>query len=790
MRFFLVGAFFIFSLQVQAQLTLSGKVVELGSGEPLSYANIVIKSKKSGTTTNVDGFFTLYGIPSDTSIIQFSYVGYNLKEIAYNKLIGKSIKIELDPISTSLNEVVIQAETSNYINVQEGVSRVRLSTKQITTLPSVGEVDIFRSLQLLPGVSGTNESSAGLFVRGGTPDQNLVLLDGMTVYKVDHFFGFFSAFNANAVKDVQLFKGGFPAKYGGRTSSVVDLTGKTGSFEKIRGSAGINFLSANAMIELPFAKKFSLLLAGRRSYTDVIQSGLYKNLTGNFLDNDQQVGNLSFNELEPSFYFYDWNAKLSFRPSDKDMISLSTYNGQDFLDQSRTLFREIDFGSNIPIRHVNIDVAEQTDWGNKAASLKWSRQWNSKWYSNLLVAGSEYFSNYDVDVLFQLTIPSLDSVQNEFKAKGVETNRVRDYSIKLDNELQLSEKHRLGFGASHTITSIDYSAVRDDTINILTTDQESYYTSIYASDTWSPNSKLHIEAGLRASYYELTDDYLYSPRLSVGYSITDKIKLKGAYGLHYQFVNRIINETITEGSRDFWLLADGDLVGVSNATHYVLGASYESNGWLFDVEGYWKELEGLSEFSLRFRSNEEFTPEELFFKGSGVAQGVEALIQKKAGQYSGWLAYTWGQVVNTFPELNEGDAFYASHDQRHEVKLVNSYDIGEWSVAANFVYGSGKPFSEPEGFYTVEQLNGDPLQFVSVGKKNGSRIPPYHRLDLSVHRRFDIGKAKADLGVSLFNIYGRKNTWYYKYDFDQTPFLRTEVNYLGFTPNISFNVSF
>lgn len=790
MRLFLAAFIFLFSFQVQAQFSLSGKVVELGSGEPLSYANIVIKSKKSGTTTNVDGFFTLYGIPSDTSIIQFSYVGYTLKEIVYNQLIGKIIKIELDPISTSLNEVVIQAESSNYINVQEGVSKVRLSTKQITALPSIGEVDIFRSLQLLPGVSGTNESSAGLFVRGGTPDQNLVLLDGMTVYKVDHFFGFFSAFNANAVKDVQLFKGGFPAKYGGRTSSVVDLTGKTGSFEKIRGSAGINFLSANAMIEIPFAKKFSLLLAGRRSYTDVIQSGLYKNLTGNFLDNDQQIGNLSFNELEPSFYFYDWNGKLSFRPSDKDMISLSVYNGKDFLDQSRTLLRVIDFGSGIPVRHVNIDIAEKTDWGNKAGSLKWSRQWNSKWYSNLLVAGSEYFSNYDIDVLFQLTIPEMDSVENEFRAKGIETNRVRDYSIKLDNELQLSEKHKLGFGAAHTITSIDYSAIRDDTVNLLISEQESYYTSIYASDTWSPSPKLNIEAGLRASYYELTDDYLYSPRLSMGFTLTEKIKLKAAYGLHYQFVNRIINETITEGSRDFWLLADGDLVGVSSATHYVLGASYESNGWLFDVEGYWKELQGLTEFSLRFRSSDEFIPEELFFEGSGVAQGVEVLIQKKSGQYSGWISYTLGQVVNTFPGLNEGESFYASHDQRHEFKLVNSYDIGEWSVAANFVYGSGKPFSEPEGFYTVEQLNGDPLQFVSVGKKNGSRIPPYHRLDLSVHRRFDIGKAKADLGVSLFNIYGRKNIWYYKYDFDQTPFLKTDVNYLGFTPNISFNVSF
>lgn len=764
--------------------------MEEGSGEPLSYANIVIKSKGTGTSTNVDGFFTLYGIPSDTSVLQFSYVGYKIKEAPYNQLAGKNVTVALEPLSTSLSEVVIQAEASNYIDVQEGVSRARLSTKQITTLPSVGEVDIFRSLQLLPGVSGTNESSSGLFVRGGTPDQNLVLLDGMTVYKVDHFFGFFSAFNANAIKDVQLFKGGFPAKYGGRTSSVVDLTGKTGSFEKMGGSAGVNFLSANAMVELPIGHKLSILLAGRRSFTDIIQSDLYKSITGKFIDNDQQFRNLNYNEIEPDFYFYDWNAKVSFRPGDRDLISISTYSGKDFLDQSRNLLREIDFGSNIPARNVTIDVTEKTDWGNNGASLKWSRQWNEVWYSNLLVAGSEYFSNYDVDGVFQLTIPSMDSLVNEIRRTGKETNRVRDYSIKLDNELQLSEKHKLTFGAAHTITTVDYSAVQDDTIAILESDQESYYTSVYAGDAWQPTTKLTIEPGFRASYYELTDDYLYSPRLNVGYQLTSKIKLKAAYGLHYQFVNRVINETITEGSRDFWILADGDLVDVSSAIHYVAGVSYETNGWLFDVEGYWKELQGLSEFSLQNRSSESYDPEELFFKGYGTAKGVEFLIQKKAGQFSGWLSYTLGQIVHTFPELNEGQPFYALHDQRHEVKLVSSYDIGDWSIAANFVFGSGKPFSEPEGFYTIEQLNGDDLQFVSVGTKNGSRLPAYHRLDLSAHHRFPIGKAKADIGISLFNIYGRKNVWYYKYDFDQTPYLRTEVDYLGFTPNVSLNVSF
>jgi len=776
---------------VCAQYSLSGKVVEARTGEPLSYATIVIKTRKTGTTTNVDGFFTLFGIPTDTSIIQFSYMGYALKEFAYKDIAGSNPVIRLKPLSISLSEVVVQANTNNYINVQEGVSRVRLSTRQIAALPNVGEVDIFRSLQLLPGVSGTNESSAGLFVRGGTPDQNLVLLDGMTVYKVDHFFGFFSAFNANAIKDVQLYKGGFPAKYGGRTSSVVDLTGKTGSFEKFGGNVGINLLSANAMLELPLGRKVSVLVAGRRSYTDVIQSDLYKNLTGNLLDKDQQFRNLNFNEIEPAFYFYDWNAKLSFRPSDKDMLSASVYNGRDFLDQSRNLLRIVNFGSGIPVRHLTIDVAEKTDWGNLGASLKWSRQWNSKWYTNLLVAGSEYFSNYDIRGVFRQTIPALDSLENEIKAGGIEENKVTDYTVTFDNEILLSAKHKLSVGAAYTQTAIDYQAVRDDSITILQTDQEAYYTSVYLADSWTPTTKFTVDAGLRATYYEMTDNFFFAPRLNMTYQLQDKIKLKAAYGLHYQFVNRVINENLTEGSRDFWLLADGGQVEVSSASHYVLGIAYETHGWLFDVEGYWKEMQGLSEFSLRFRTNEEFNPDELFFTGDGSAQGIEFLIQKKAGQYSGWFSYTLGQVVHTFAGLNEGQPFYALHDQRHEIKLVNSYDIGAWSVAANFVFGSGKPFSEPEGFYTIAQLNGDPLQFVSVGSKNASRLPAYHRLDVSAHHRLALGKtAELDIGLSIFNLYGRRNTWYYKYDFQQTPYVKTEVNYLGITPNISLNLSF
>lgn len=782
----------LLSVSANAQFRLSGKIVEAESGEPLSYSSIILKSTGKGTSANIEGFFTLFDIPSDTAKILISYVGYEILSTSISELDGNDDKIiTLKAISTSLNEVTIRAPNSgNLISTQEDVSKIRLSTRQISTLPSVGEVDIFRSLQLLPGVSGTNESSAGLFVRGGTPDQNLVILDGMTVYKVDHFYGFFSAFNANAIKDVQLFKGGFPAKYGGRLSSVVDMTGKTGSFEKAGGSIGINLLSINGYVEVPIAKKISLLLAGRRSFTDILKSDVYKKITGNFIDEDQQFRNLNFNSIEPDFYFYDWNAKLSIKPGSDDLISFSIYNGKDYLDQSRDLLRIIDFGSRIPARNATLDIREYSDWGNLAGSMKWFRKWNAKWYTNLMVSSSVFFSNYDVTGQFQLTIPEEDSLVNEVTVTGIETNRVRENSLLFDNEILLSGNHSLNVGINVIQNDINYEAIRDDTLTLLNSDQESFLYAVYASDKFQFGNKIRGEIGLRTSYYELTEDYFWEPRFNINVNLNKTIKLKTGFGHHYQFANRIINESVTEGSREFWILADEDLVKISSSTQGVFGLTYDNSQWLLDIEGYYKCLKNLNEFSLRFRESEGFVPEELFFNGDGEAYGVEFLLQRLKGPLAGWISYTIGRVVYQFPEINEGKPFYALHDQLHELKLVASYDIGNWSIATNFVFGSGKAFSEPEGFYTLDLLGDTELQYTSTGDKNGSRLPAYHRLDLSGHYRFDLGKARADLGLSLFNLYNRNNVWYYKYDFQQTPYLKTQVNYLGFTPNLSFNVTF
>ncbi|PCE63716.1 TonB-dependent receptor [Sediminicola luteus] len=775
-----------------SQNQISGIVKDDANGETIPFATVMVKDTDTGTMGNSDGYFSLFNVPEGSTQLQISHVGYKTLYYTLDEATAMPIEVRLTALATELGEVVLTHHQNKILNVEQGVSKVVMATNQLKLLPNVGEVDVFRSLQLLPGVSATNENSSGLFVRGGTPDQNLVLLDGMTVYKVDHFFGFFSAFNTNAIKEIQLYKGAFPAKYGGRTSSVVDLMGKTGSFEKIGGQFGINLLSANGFLEIPLHDKWSISMAGRRSYTDIMESPLFNSISDNLLDSDAPatLTNAEIQQVEPDFYFYDWNTKLSYRPSSKDLISLSTYSGKDYLDESRILNRII-----TPPQTAAITIAgaidEFTNWGNNGASLKWSRQWDSKWYTSLLMAGSEYFSNYDRQIGFLVTRDGEPEPIQDFNTQIIEDNKVEELKASIDTEYAYNGKHKIGFGASYTQNHIDYSNVRDEDTIILERSQQAHYLAAYLSDTWVPTEKLNIEMGLRASYYNLTNDFLLAPRFSMRYQLSPKTQLKAAYGKHYQFTNRIINDNITEGSRDFWMLAETDIIPISEADLYVLGISYETQGWLFDIEGYYKYLSGLSEFSQQFRRTNGNGEAQLFFFGTGITKGLEFLIQKKSGAYTGWISYTLAQVRNTFPELNYGASFPALHDQLHELKWVQNYELGRWNFSSTFTYGSGKPYSEPQGQYSIDLLNGDGLGFVDVGSKNGSRLPAYHRLDVAAMYRFPLGKRiQSEVALSVFNLYNRKNVWYYEYDFNQSPVLVTQINYLGTTPNLSFNLKF
>ena len=775
-------------------ITISGIVKDKESGETLPFANVFVKDTNIGTTTNEDGFFTLFNVPSETSTLQVQYIGYKVEILVLNQEIVKNkIIILLIPDDNQLDEVVVSNDPGQQIvKMNKNVSQISLSPKKLASIPNLGEKDIFRAIQLIPGVSGTNESSSGLYVRGGTPDQNLVLLDGFTVYHVDHFYGFFSAFNSGAIKDIQLYKGGFPAEYGGRISSVMDLTGKTGNSNKFSLSAGLSLVSANATLEIPIGDKANLLIAGRRSYTDILKSGLYNSIFDLYNDSNQTNGNslpnfngFQQNQTQPTFYFYDLNTKFSYKPSDKDIISISIYNGEDNLDSSRE--NQNTFGSGTEERIINSDIEDLLNWGNWGSSFRWARQWSDKLYTNVVGSYSNYFSQRKR--INDISIQLIDTTTTN-KSGLIEDNNLNDYTLRIHNEYKINSKHSLEFGGQLTKNEVDYNYSLNDSISVIKQKDKGLIKTVYIQNKWSPTEKLNIIGGIRTTHFDVTNELYYEPRLSGSYQLNNKVKLKGAWGKYYQFVNRIVREDVTQGSRDFWLLANKENSPISFSQHLILGTSYEVDDWLFDVEYFEKEMTGLTEFSLRFQSALGTDPnDQLFFEGTGISRGVDFLIQKKVGKYTGWLGYTLSEVVHTFPDLSNSP-FYSLNDQRHEFKIVNVLKAGRWDLGATWVYGSGKPYTAPNGLYTITLLDGKETEYVSIGEKNGLRIDPYHRLDLSATYNFNLGSGKGEMGLSIFNLYNKTNTWYNEFEVVDNQVTETNVNYIGFTPSLFFNVSF
>ena len=779
-----------------AQADVVGTVRDSASNEVLPNVLVSVDDHAFRVFTNEFGRFVLVGLPPAAErVLRVEHLGYETREIALEAGAGGELSIQLVPRAIEIDGVTVTATTAaDIVALGEGAGQISLSPQRLGTLPSLGETDVFRTLQLLPGVSGTNDATSGLFVRGGTPDENLVLLDGMTVYHVDHFFGVFSAFNSDAVQDVRLFKGGFPAQYGGRTSSVVEMVGKSGDPEQFRMSGGVNLLSARAVTEVPLGGKGSWLVSARRSYTDLMRTGLYDAIFGTLegagdADPAPQgpgggagrgfggFGNFGQQVIEPDFYFYDLNSKLTFLPTPEDVLTLSVYGGEDRLDES-TLGQEITtpFGDT----RLTPDRADLSNWGNRGVSGRWARQWGSRLATDALFAYSQYFSEATLDV-----------ASSQFARGFDEDNRVKDITARLDNTWRPFASSEIGFGAQFTRNDVAYALtqLRGDSARTLNLDGESNLTAGYVQHSWTPSGRAGLTAGLRVTHHDGTGRSYWEPRASARYALTDQLSLTGAWGRYNQFVKRVENEDILEGSRDFWVLA-GDNIAPSSAEHWIGGIAYENDDYLFDVEGYVRDLGGVSQFSTRSRRAPGQRLAELFFEGTGTARGVEVLAQKKRGDLTGWIGYTLANVEHELTGFNDGLPFPASHDQRHEVNVVGSYQLGRWTLTGGWVYGSGRPYTIPEAQYPITLLDGRTLNYIHVGEKNGERLPAYHRLDLAASRRFEVRQFHYELNLSLFNVYGRDNVWYRQFDLTDLPMLVTDVTTLGFTPSIGLRAGF
>jgi hypothetical protein len=766
--------------------TVTGIIKDKASGEALPYVNVRVTGSAITALSNVDGHFTLLNVPSDTSTLEFNYLGYHKTQVYLNQDLNiERLPVEMEAKTTELDEVVVTADREELLQASGGsTSLMKMSPSKLATLPSLGEHDIFRAFQLMPGISGANEQTAGLYVRGGTPDQVLTLFDGFTVYNVDHMFGFFSAFNPNSIKDVQLFKGVFDAKYGGRLAAVMDITGKDGNDRSFNAGGEISLLSANLWFEQPFKNNLTTIVTFRKSYRGPLYNTLFDALRKNTGSAQQaQFGRRGrFNGTSVVSWFYDTSVKTTWKPTAKDVFSLSFYSGKDNLDNAPQLNLPSAFASRF-----NFNITDVTDWGNTGGSIKWSRRWNKKLYSNSLISYSTYFSTRNRSTTRTENNP--DGTTTTLNRGILEDNRLQDFSAKSDWELKLSDQSKLEFGGAVTYNYITYKFSQNDTSILVDRSTHGITANGYIQDKLSFfKGAVKITPGLRFDYFSPAGKPYLEPRLDFQYQMNKRITLKAAAGHYDQFVKRVVREDVLSGSRDFWVLTDGQKLPVASSNQYVAGLAYETKDWLFDAEAYYKTLNGISEYSVRYvPSAGNLAYQENFYNGTGIARGVDFLLQKKFGHYNGWIGYTIGEVRHNFSIYGTND-FYADNDVTHEFKFVNLYKWKRWDFSLTWIYASGRPYTAPEGGYQVKLLDGTYQDFLNVSAKNAYRLPAYHHLDIAATYNFRFINSPASLSASIFNVYNHTNIWYKEFEILNNQLLSTNVNYLGFTPNLTFSI--
>jgi len=748
----LLGLFIWSTTEVAAQQTasVSGYVTDSETGETLISANIGFQGTRLGASTNTLGYYTITNIEPGTYTLIGSYVGYQ----SYSRQItlepGENLRLDIGLIPESIELEEIEVRSQAELEEQKNIGTAQVNTELIKELPSVFEADVFRSVQLLPGVKAASDFSSGLYIRGGSPDQTLILLDRTTVYNPSHFFGFFSTFNPDAIKDVRLYKGGYPAEYGGRLGSVLTIYNKDGNRKETVGSATIGLLASRASIEGPY-KKGSWMLAVRRSTLEPLLAGLRQ----------------SVDNIPSKFYFYDVNGKINFDANANNKFSLAFYAGQD-----RVTFPFTD------------DAVFELDYGNQTVSGNWTHIFSEKLFSNTVLTGSRYF-NY----------PDFDLAGTPFSRE----NNIYDFSLKSDLEYLPNNEHRLKMGFWSGIFTFRLNDIFDQRTTFQSRIQNQY-ASFYVQDEWRPSDRWILTPGARFNYFSDGEYIRIEPRVAVEYRPTDRVRLQGAYGRYNQFITLISNEAFS--GFDVWLTS---AEGVSPAfgDQFVLGAkTIPFRDYGLDVEFYYRSMNDLFELDPFLPDVGGLPYQDVFRFGEGYAYGAEVFFEKRAGRFTGFLGYTLAFTWRKFPGFNseisnqeQTARFYPpKYDRRHDINAVGNYQLNDrWKFTASFNFATGQSYTKVLGRYVQYDLpwtNEDRNAF-TVGKVNASRLPNYHRLDISFSRTgrfFDLGN--SELQLQLINVYSRRNTWFYNFDFNENPIEINEVNMLPILPSISYTVNF
>ncbi|MCB0759908.1 MAG: carboxypeptidase-like regulatory domain-containing protein [Flavobacteriales bacterium] len=724
----------------------SGRIIDHSSREPLPFANVIAKYANLGTSTNADGFFRFEQFPSDTATLEISYIGYATLRIKLTpEMVNEAQPLELYRDFSILPVAAIVGEESKWMENASIVGITTLNADQLGSLPSLGESDPIRSIQLMPGINGTSDQSANLYIRGGRSDENLVLFDGFNMYHLDHFYGVFGALNQDAVKNIRLYRGWFPARFGGRLSSVIEITGKEGNQLKPKGKATVNFTSVSASVEAPIVKeKASIIVSARRSFTDVIFSPLYQQLFNNLYNSSiTQPGQNEVNTFDgaaPDYHFYDVTAKLTWHPGSKDVVQFSAYRAQDNL--------LIEYDAEFPEFEEVINYRDESSWGNAGAALRWGHAAKSGWYSDVNLSWSNYKSAlFARDAVYEIPFDLRDTVYSD------QTSSLQEWSFK-GSLARTIDEHAIEFGTwiNHNRIQFDYASTGQVTRNIV---DESPLVAVYAQDEFTWLFDILANAGVRMSYFGNTNTVYTEPRIALSKPLWFGFSASVAYGRYFQVIRKVRSQNLFRNTPDYWALSDLEQVPVGRNDQIQGQIAWEDNRFRFQVEGYYRWLKGTIEDPLTFRNDGAVDNNQLF-TGDGSAWGGEVMLQKLTGQHTGWVSATVGRVYYDLDQL-EQKQLYPSHDQLFEMKWAYIFRIPRWKFSATFVYGSGKPYSPVLGTYTIPLVNGNDQRIIVPGDFNSGRLAPYHRLDLGVQYTLSFKKSNIDLGLFAYNVYNRKN---------------------------------
>ncbi len=738
----------------QTRYTISGTITDRNSGEHIIGATIRDLKSGKGTATNTFGYYSLT-LPSDSALIAITYIGY--KPEAFSILLENNVvqNIGMEESST-LEEVQVIGQRYERVEERAQMGRIDIPIQQIKNVPAfLGEKDVMKALQLLPGVSGGGEGQSGIYVRGGGPDQNLILLDGVPVYNVSHLFGFFSVFNPDAVKDVSLIKGGFPARYGGRLSSVIEINMKEGNENEFHGEGTIGLVASKLTLEGPIKKgKSSFIVSGRRTYIDLLARPLIK--AGFRADGgDGVVG----------YFFDDVNAKINYHITPKDRVYLSFYTGKDKFYAN--------FGQNEPTFEDRLKAG--LGWGNVTTALRSNHIINPKLFANTTLTYSRY--RFQTTNGFESRSLVGGEVRSEDKFDLSYFSGIDDVAAKIDFDYMPSPDHYVRFGAStiyHTFRPGDFrssfSAFEQggDTISFaadyIQPNVRATEFALYGEDDWKINTQWRVNYGLHISGFTQGDQPYFSiqPRLNARYLFGQGWSLKTGFSTMRQYIHLLTNETIGLPT-DLWLPTT-QRIRPQDAWQTALGAAKTfGKDYECSIEVYYKEMKNVIAFKegaslLQFQNWEERVSQ-----GDGTAYGAEFFVQKKTGKLSGWIGYTLSWATRQFEDINFGEEFPYKYDRRHDFEITGSYQFTKrFSLAASWVYATGNAVTFPNSRYLGPAgAYSNYLQEVThTPERNNFRMPSYNRLDVG----FDFTKKKRRYtrtwAFGAYNTYNRKNPFF------------------------------